>query len=235
MWAQDAVPAGTLLPVALQSTVKSNEAKDGSVVTARVMQDVLTAHGVIRAGSKLIGHVVQGASTGNGSTLTLQFDKLRTGNHVIPVTTDLRALASYMEVEEAQIPSVGPDKGTPNSAWTTVQIGGDVVYRGGGPVNNGREDVGKPVAGGVLADVKQSPAGCRGATDGNTQSQALWVFSSDACGVYGIEHLRIQKKGRTKPVGAIILASEKGPVKLPSGTGMLLRVDGIPSNSAELH
>ncbi len=28
----------------------------------------------------------------------------------------------------------GPDEGIASTAWTTIQVGGDVVYRGGGPV-----------------------------------------------------------------------------------------------------
>ena len=76
--AQDVVPAGTLLPVALQSTVNSNRAKKGTVIIARVMQDVPTEHGVIRAGSKLVGHVVQVSSNeAGGTSITLRLHDLR--------------------------------------------------------------------------------------------------------------------------------------------------------------
>jgi hypothetical protein len=65
---------------------------------------------------------------------------------------------------------------------------------------------------------------CRGAVDGNDQPQALWVFSSDACGLYGFPHLKIANTGRTAHTGEIVLESERGEMKIRSGAGMLLRV-----------
>ena len=65
----------------------------------------------------------------------------------------------------------------------------------------------------------------RGELEGNDNPQALWVFSTDACGVYGIEHLNILHAGRTDPVGKIVLASETRNVKLKNGDGLLLSVN----------
>jgi hypothetical protein len=55
--------------------------------------------------------------------------------------------------------------------------------------------------------------------------EAMWVFSSDACGTYDLPQIRVTQVGRTQPVGVIILISEKGQFNLPRGTGMLLRIN----------
>lgn len=65
---------------------------------------------------------------------------------------------------------------------------------------------------------------CRGAIDGNDGPPALWVFSSDACGTYRLEHIGIAHAGRTAPAGLIVLVSENGTLKISGEAGMLLRV-----------
>jgi hypothetical protein len=147
----------------------------------------------------------------------------------LPITTNLRAIASPTEVESTQIPTMGMGCGDTWESRTTVQVGGDVVYWGGGPVDNSSGPVGKPVTGttGVLVRVTAKPGSpCQGEVDENQGPQALWVFSSDACGVYGLGDTTIAHAGRTKPVGVIELDSKNGQVKVPSGSGMLLRVIG---------
>ena len=53
------IPAGTVIPVMLQTTLDARSAKAGQKIKARVMQDVsLSSQTQIRAGSKLIGRVV---------------------------------------------------------------------------------------------------------------------------------------------------------------------------------
>ncbi|MGA7399451.1 MAG: hypothetical protein WCC99_21320 [Candidatus Sulfotelmatobacter sp.] len=222
---QSSIPPGTILPVQLNSSLNSRKLRPGQVITARVMQDVpLSSGSKIHAGAKVIGHVTA-VKRANGAQVSLRFDTLVAGHHQIPMTTDLRAVASMMAVEEAQIPAFGPDRGTSENAWTTEQIGGEVVYRGGGPVANGLQFVGKPAPNGVLVQVSSKPGSeCRG--DSNDRMQALWVFSSDACGAYGFANLVITHAGRTNPAGEIILAANHGDLNVRGGSGMLLRVIG---------
>ena len=66
---------------------------------------------------------------------------------------------------------------------------------------------------------------CRGVVDDNKSPQAMWVFSSDSCGTYGLSNIRVAHAGKTEPVGVIVLTSEKGQLKLPSDAGMLLHVE----------
>jgi hypothetical protein len=229
LFAQNTIPAGTILPVALNSSLNSRKIKPGQVITARVMQDVpLSPRSTIHAGAKVIGRVidVKPANGGSGAQVSFRFDTLVASKRRIPIITNLRALASMMAVEAAQLPESGPDRGTSQNAWTTDQIGGEVVYRGGGPVADGLRSVGEPTYGGVLVHVSAKPGSpCRGEIEGNDRLQALWVFSSDACGVYDFADLAIVHAGRSDPVGKITLASDKGEVNIRAGSGMLLRVN----------
>jgi len=164
---------------------------------------------------------------GAAGKISFQFDKLVVSKETIPVITNLRAMASPLEVEEAELPYWTPDRGTPSTVITTVQIGGDeVVYRGGGPVAKGAEVVGEPVPDGVLARARaKAGTECRGAVEGNDRPQALWVFGSDACGMFSYPRVTITHAGRTDPMGQIVLTSTDGDVNVRSGSGMLLRVN----------
>lgn len=227
--AQNAIPAGTILPVALNSSINSRRQKAGQVITARVMQDVPLAGSKIRAGSKVMGRMaeVKPADGANGAQLSIRFDTIVLNKRSVKITTNLRAMASMMAVFQATIPEAGPDRGTSSNAWTTDQIGGEVVYRGGGPVADGLRVVGEPTSGGVLVyPSARTGTKCRGEIDGNDRLQALWVFSSDACGVYDLPEVTIVHGGRTTPIGEITLSAEKGEMNLKAGTGMLLRVIG---------
>jgi hypothetical protein len=229
MSAKNAIPAGTILPVQLSSSLDSRKSKPGQIITARIMQNVPFAAGArIRAGAKVFGQIIDvvPVQRGSGARIVFRFDRLVSSNRTIPLTTNLRALASMMEVHDAEVPTSGPDRGTSSNAWTTIQVGGEVVYRGGGPVVHGAEIVGKPVFDGVLVRVKSEPGtDCPGSDEGNDQPQALWVFSSDACGVYGFADITIAHAGRTDPVGEIVVTTNESRLKVPSGSGMLLRVN----------
>ncbi len=230
LFAQSSIPAGTILPVALNSSLNSRKLKPGQVITARIMQDVpLSPGSTIHAGAKVIGHVIDVKPANAGAQISVRFDTLVIGKQRIPVTTNLRALASMMAVEAAQVPESGPDRGTAQNSWTTDQIGGEVVYRGGGPVANGLVSVGQPTDNGVLVHISAKPGTkCRGEVDDKDRLQALWVFSSDACGVYDLPNLAIVHAGRSNPVGEITLASDRGDVNVRAGSGMLLRVNKTP-------
>ena len=226
---QQTIPSGTILPVHLNSTISTGKSKPGQVITGRIMQDVpLAGRARIRQGSKVIGHIVEvnPANGGTNARIALQFDQLLSAHQVIPIITNLRAIAGFMEVYAAQTP-FGAGETNSNQWLTTVQVGGDVAYGEGGPVTSPNADVfvGKLINGGLLGHVRAKEGSpCRGPIDGNENLQALWVFSADACGVYGAEGVRIAHAGRDEPLGEIVLRSEGRELKLRSGSGMLLRV-----------
>jgi hypothetical protein len=228
--AQTSIPPGTILPGQLNSSLNSRKSKPGEMITARLMQDVPLPSGKkIRAGAKIIGRIeiVKAAGANQGAQITLRFDELKVARQIIPIATNLRALASMMEVEDAQVPPMGTDRGTPWAWMTRNLIGGDVAYGQGGPVEHANREVERALLDGVLAPIRANPArGCPGKPGDDTQPQAFWVFSSDACGVYGLEELRISYAGRTNPIGVVTLISTEGNFEVRGGSGLLLRVLG---------
>lgn len=224
------IPAGTILPVRLNSTISSAKSRPGKMITGRIMQDVPLAPGKIPEGSKVIGHIVEvtPATGGGGARVSLQFDKIVVSHRTESMVTSLRAIAGFMRVIDAQTPTSGPGRGDVYRWMTRVQVGGDVVYGDGGPVTPYDEPdlvLGKGVADGVLVRPRaQEGAECEGAIDGNDNPQALWVFSSDACGSYDLDGVSIAGAGRSEPAGVIVLAAKSGELKVAGGAGMLLRV-----------
>jgi hypothetical protein len=231
--AQSALRAGTIIPVTLNRGLRADRAQAGRAITAKVMQDIPGTP--VRRGSQVLGHVVQVQAPEHGpSRLELTFDSVRAHGQTIPLKADLRAIASFVAVGQAEVPEEGASRGITPEVATFEQIGGEQVYRGGGTVYRGNDLVGKPTPYGVLAMPRASSGNpCRGAVGQNARPQAFWVFSTDACGVYGLSDLRVEHAGRTDPMGNIVLASNGGKLRLASGTAMLLRVQSDLSASAK--
>src|SRR5262249_45906295 len=146
----------------------------------------------IRRGTTVLGSVISNASAGpgHGATLTLRFDTLVQRKKSTAIRTNLRALASTLEVEAALSPMSGPGESDVYDWLSTQQVGGDVVYGKQGPVARGSQIVGESTYDGVFAKVlANAPGRCRGVVAGNNQPQSLWVFSADACGLYGFTDL----------------------------------------------
>jgi hypothetical protein len=216
---------GTILPVQLSSTISLDRAVPGQPISARIAQDVPLENGVVlRRGTKVLGHIVS-VTPGNPSRIAFTFDKVEySKSNSVSVATNLRALASTLEINGASLPNTGPDRGTPSVWWNTVQVGGEGLY-GSGPLTHGDQVVGHWVwGGGAVGQVAENGA-CRGEVAGNTREQSLWLFSTDACGVYGYSNVAIEHSGRTSPEGEITLTSTNPNLKIRAGSGILLRVD----------
>ena len=234
MFAQDAIPAGTILPVRLNSSLKGGKLRTGQPVAAVLIQDVpAPGNNKIRRGAKILGLVISiGSPSPDTIQVTLRFDTLVIGKRRIPMVTNLRAMATMMAVLEAQVPETGPDRATPEDSWITDQIGGEVNYHSAG-VYRYSTMVGASQPDGALArPAAKAGEPCRGTLYGNDLPQALWVFSSDACGLYDLPFLTLVHAGRTEPVGQIALRAAKGKFNVPSGSGLLLRVNPIPGSSS---
>lgn len=237
LFANQVPPSGTILPIRLNSTISSAKSHPGQQISGSVMQDVPLDSGArIRKGSKVIGHIVEAvpATAGQPARLSLQFDKIVSSGRASSIVTNLRAIAGFMQINEAQLPNTAPGETDVYNWLTTTQVGGDSVYGKWGPVGaaeNADKIVGKSVGDGVLAKVRAKfGTKCEGAVDGNDSPQALWLFSTDACGVYGIEHVALTHSGRSDPQGVIVLASDNGNFKIDAGAGLLLRIRSPRAN-----
>ena len=227
------IPAGTILPISLNSTLRSDKSGSGAAITATVMQDVPLGSGeTLRKGSKVTGHVVEATTPGKGSDeskISFQFDQVQFGNQTIPITTNLRAVASRSAVLAAT-----PQLTSPDYADNQIQIGGDQIsYGEGGPVMVGEQVVGKYTRQGVLAYVDDSGTPSRDTNNQHAHLQAFWLFSINARGAYGFDDLTIPQAGRSEPLGEVTLASSRKALKLDKGIAMLLRVDGSGPDAAQ--
>jgi len=228
------IPAGTILPVSLNTPLRSDRSGSGTAIIATVMQDVPLGRGeTLRAGAQLTGHVIETNTPGTGfdeAKISFQFDQVRFGDRTIPITTSLRAVASRSAVFSAT-----PELTSSENADYTIEIGGDQIsYGEGGPVIAGSQVVGKYTRQGVLAYVDQdsgTPSG--GTIDDNARPQAFWLFSVNASGAYGFGNMQITHSGSTDPLGEVTLASNSKAVKVGKGSAMLLRVDS--SGLGEAH
>ncbi len=223
------VPVGTVLPIRLGDTISVKEAQPGQAISAKIMQTVpLPKREAIPLKSEVKGSIVsvEKDQDGSGASVTVKFNKLEAGKETLAFSAYLRAIASSNAVRAAQTPFSGADAGTPSGWANTLQIGGDIRYGDGGMVRSRfKQKVGKGVIGGVLVHVNANPAlGCDGPVNGDDRLQALWVFSSDACGVYDLKGVKIAHTGKGAPVGEFTLHLEKDDMKLEAGTAMLLRI-----------
>lgn len=220
------LPPGTVLPVRLNSSLEARHAKPGQKITGTIMQDVpLPDGGKIPVGAHVVGHIVEShpATSASPSTLAIAFDEIVLKDRSIPVAAHLRALASTSDVFEATMPTNSwDDYGTSTSDWNTVQVGGAGVYRGNGQVLSGDQVVGRSTDYGAVTAKLTAPPGS--ACHSDQREQALWIFSPSACGVYGIDGLKIANRGHAGPVGEIQLQSARD-VHVSGGSGWLLRVD----------
>jgi hypothetical protein len=221
------LPDGTILPLDLRTPIRVGKVKSGDTVTAKLAQYV-DVNGIrIRRGSQVSGRIIEfgPASKGSGERVAIVFDKIRLPSTEVPIVTTLRALASMQAVFDAQLPTnLIDDFGSSIRDWNTLQIGGQMVYRGDGTVTEGLQVVGKAtIVGEVFGEPKTYPwSPCSRDRASNTV-QSFWVFSTDACGVYGFPDLRLVHAGQSEPVGQIELNST-GKLDIRRGTGWLLVV-----------
>src|SRR5208282_4469264 len=148
-----AIPPGTALPVALNSTLDARKDKPGEKIEGRLMQDVpLPTGGKIKSGSHVIGHIVEVTKpAGGGSRIVLKFDQLEAGGRMVSLTASARAIAAMAEVYAAEVPINPLSDGESTNEWVMQQVGGDIVNRRLGLVGSDTGVVGRWTRGAAWA------------------------------------------------------------------------------------
>jgi hypothetical protein len=215
------IRVGTVIPIMLSSSLNAAKDAPGKKIEGRIMQQVpLPAGGAISERSRILGHVVNVIKPGpSGSSIVVAFDTIEDRGRTIPITTGLLAMASMSSVFDAGSPVSANSDMVPVTQWVTRQVGGDLVRRGWGKVATASGISGTWLQGSsVLIRLTPNPAaGCPDGP-GYDREQAVWVFSSAACGAYGLGDLKITSTGSH---GQITLTSRRN-VSVRGGSGWLL-------------
>ena len=206
-----------MIPVELTKSIDAKKLKIGDEVEAKVTQDLKAGNGevIVPKNTKVGGHVTEVEASNKEqkeSQVGIAFD------HAVTKTGDSAPLAMSIQAIIAP-PNSSPNNGNANGEG----VGQSTPASGGGiSGNNGARSAGMGVgaapppspgssAPGDEASTAQSSANAHQPINGNTQ------------GVVGLSHLKLSMAANATQ-GSVI-SSEKGNVKLDSGTFMLLRVN----------
>jgi hypothetical protein len=224
------LPAGTALPVAVGTTLTAKGSKAGQKIDGKLMQEVrLPSGAVLKSGSHVTGHVISAKKPGaGGSSITVQFDQLQNEHQAIPLNVSVRAVAGSNSVFNAGLPSGNNTDQDASDSWVTLQIGGEYVFRGRGVVESDHGKVGVWDGRGVWGKL-QSAENCDDSQI-NSDIQALWIFSTTACGAYDLPQTTLAHAGNTPPLGQVTLQSTKN-VEIHGGSGWLLIVNPAPGKA----
>jgi hypothetical protein len=213
------IAAGSVIPVQLTRSIDAKKVKTGDTVEAKVAQDLKAADGavVVPKDTKVVGHVTEAQARNKEqkeSQVGLAFDHavMKNGGDV-PLPMSIQAIIAP--------PSSNPGNdsygggGGYGQATSGPGAGGTPGYGSGRSTGMGTgappQAPGSSTAGGGDPNSGQISTNMHQPITGNTQ------------GVVGISDLKLSTAADTTQ--GSVLSSEKGNVKLESGTMMLLRVN----------
>ena len=207
------IAAGSVIPVELTKSIDAKKLKTGEEIEAKVTQDLKSGDGelIVPKNTKVLGRVTEveaGNKEQKESQVGISFDHavIKNGDSV-PLAMSIQAI-------------IAPPNSNPNNSYASSESAGQSATGAGGGVqgNNGARSAGlgagasPPSSGssGDDANSAQDGANSRQPINGNTQ------------GVIGLSHLKLSMAANATQ-GSLI-SSDKGNVKVDSGTFMLLRV-----------
>jgi hypothetical protein len=209
-----AIAPGSVIPVRLSEAVDAKKAKTGDEVEAKVTQDLKSVNGevVMPKDTKVIGHIIDAqvrSKEQKESQVEIAFD------HAAMKDGTIASLPMSIQAVIAPPSQDSSDNGGgPSQSAAPSSMGGMA------PGNvSGR-------TGGMSAGAQQSPSsmsqGEATNSDAGASSQRP-AITANTQGVVGISNYKLSTTG-DDAMGSVI-SSEKGNVKLESGTVMLLRVN----------
>lgn len=203
------IAPGSVIPVELTKTVDAKKAKAGDEVVARVTQDMKTSSGdvLVPKDTKIMGHVTQAQARTKEqkeSELGIAFDRavIKTGEMNQPMS--IQAIIAPLDNSSGG--------GDTQSAPVT-----------GGSTTTSPMSSRNTAMGGAPPPPPPSPSAAAG-TDATTGGSARPPINGNTQGVIGMPELKLEANAQNATLGSV-MSSEKGNVKLESGTLMLLRVN----------
>lgn len=203
------IAPGSVIPVELTKTVDAKKAKTGDEVVARVTQDMKTNSGelLVAKDTKIVGHVTAAqprTKEQKESELGIAFDHAMTKTGEMQQPMSIQAIIAPLNNTSGG--DNGSVQGTPASGGSTASspMGSRNAPMGGAP---------PPPSTGAAGTDTTAGSSARPPINGNTQ------------GVIGMPELKLLEANAQNAALGSVMSSEKGNVKLESGTLMLLRVN----------
>jgi hypothetical protein len=202
------IAPGSVIPVELTKTIDAKKVKTGDEVVAKVTQDMKTSSGelIVAKDTKMVGHVTEAQARSKEqkeSEVGITFDKevTRSGETKLPMS--IQAIIAPPASAASDSGGYGPPSGPVTGGGTTTS-----PMAGRTPVSGATQPQSQTVPGG---GVETQAGGTRPPINASTQ------------GVIGIANLKLEANAQNTAQGSLV-TSEKGNVKLESGTLLLLRV-----------
>jgi hypothetical protein len=212
------IAPGSVIPVQLTKSIDAKKAKTGDPVEAKVTQDLKTESGqlLVPKDTPVRGHVTEAQARSKEqkeSELGIRFDHavVKGGDVALPMS--IQAVVAPAAANPAANPnnSAGESAGQPMPAspnsGTLAQAPGER----------------SPGMGTGAAPYPQSPSAGGGLpASGQASGNAYPPITGNTKGVIGISNVTLGSENATQ---GSVLSSQKGNVKLESGTLLLLRVN----------
>jgi hypothetical protein len=203
------IASGSVIPVQLTKTIDAKKAKSGDTVEAKVTQDMKSQNGdlLLPKDTKVTGHITEAQAHSKEqkeSQVGIAFD-----HAVVRSGADMQLPMSIQAI-------IAPPSMNPNNA----ENGGQPSTPSGGISPGGRA----PGMGGNAPANPNSSAGTNMPADnGAPANNPQTPITANTQGVVGFSNLTLS--AAPNPAKGSVVGSEKGNVKLESGTLMLLRVN----------